>query len=99
MNEVFTIPKAIDAVKTRTISVLTTDVGTRRLIGVSRGTMEEVLKSCIMGYFAGYKEAKLTGNKVSPSTNGVYGDSKYKSEIGGEVFFPIRPGRGYLGNH
>lgn len=80
MNELFTISEAINAVKTR-MSLLTTDVGTRRLIGVSRGTMEEVLKSRIMGYFVGYKEAKHTGNKVSSSTNGVYGGSKDKSEI------------------
>lgn len=44
-NEFLKISKAIDAVKTRNISLLTTDIGTLRLIGVSRETIEEVLKS------------------------------------------------------
>lgn len=35
-NELLTIPAALDAVTTRTISLLATDVKTRKLVGVSR---------------------------------------------------------------
>lgn len=44
-NEFLTIPEALDAVSTCTISLLTSDVKTRKLIGVSRETMEEALKA------------------------------------------------------
>lgn len=43
-NEFLTIPEALDSVTTRTIS-LTTDMVTRRLIGVGTETMDETLKS------------------------------------------------------
>lgn len=43
-NEFLTIPEALDAVNTRTISLLTTDVKSRKLIWVSRETMDETLK-------------------------------------------------------
>lgn len=48
-NELLTIKEAIDAVKTITISLGTTDVGTQKLIGVSRETMQESLKSLQIG--------------------------------------------------
>lgn len=44
-NEFFTIPKALNAVNIHTISLLTANVKSQKLIGVSRETMEEVLKS------------------------------------------------------
>lgn len=44
-SELLTIPEAVHAVKTKTIYLLTADVGIRKLIGVSRETMEEALKS------------------------------------------------------
>lgn len=44
-NELLTIQEAFDAVNTRTISLLTTDVKSRNLISVCRETMEEALKS------------------------------------------------------
>lgn len=40
-----TNPEAPEAVTTRTISLLTTDVNTRQLIPVSRNTIEEALKN------------------------------------------------------
>lgn len=39
-NEYLTIPEALDVVATRTISLMTTDVKTRKLTGVSRETIE-----------------------------------------------------------
>lgn len=48
-NELLTIPEAIDAVKSRMISLLTTNMGTQRVIGVSRERMEEALKSLQIG--------------------------------------------------
>lgn len=44
-NEFLNIPEALDAVSTRTISLLTSDMKTRKLIGVSRESMEEALKA------------------------------------------------------
>lgn len=44
-NELLNIPSVFDAVSHRMISLLTLDVKTRRLIGVSREIIEEVLKS------------------------------------------------------
>lgn len=44
-NEFLTIPEALKAVNAKIISLVTSDVKTRRLIGVSRDTMEETLKS------------------------------------------------------
>lgn len=44
-NEFHRIPEALEAVTTRTISLLTTDVKTQRINGVSRDTMEEAHKS------------------------------------------------------
>lgn len=43
-NELLTIPEALEAVTIRTISLLTTDVTTHCLLGVSRDTMEAPLK-------------------------------------------------------
>lgn len=43
-NKLVTILEGIDAVKTSTISLLTTDVGTQSLTGVSRDAMRETLK-------------------------------------------------------
>lgn len=48
-NEFLTIPEAVDAVKTRTIFLLAIDVRTQRLIGVSKETLEEALKSFKIG--------------------------------------------------
>lgn len=44
-DEFLTITEALDAVNSKTISLLTTDVRTRRLIFVSRETMEEDQKN------------------------------------------------------
>lgn len=44
-NELLTIPSVLEAVLTRTISLLTMDVKTRKLTGVSREIMEEALKN------------------------------------------------------
>lgn len=44
-NEFVTIPEALYAINTRTISLLTTDIKSRKLIGVSREAMEEAAKS------------------------------------------------------
>lgn len=43
-NELLTIVEVLNAVTTRTISLLTSDVKTRKLIGVSREAVEEALK-------------------------------------------------------
>lgn len=43
-NEFLTIEEAFMAVKKKTVSLLTSDIKSRKLIGVSRETMEEVLK-------------------------------------------------------
>lgn len=48
-NEFLTISEAVDAVKTRTIFLLAIDVRTQRLIGVSKETLEEALKSFKIG--------------------------------------------------
>lgn len=40
-NEFLTLPETLEVVTTKTISVLTTDVKTRRLINVNKDTMEE----------------------------------------------------------
>lgn len=44
-NVLLTIPEALDAVTTKTISLLITDTKTRKLIRVSRETTKEVLKT------------------------------------------------------
>lgn len=44
-NEFLTIPEALEAVSTRTLSLLINDIVTRRLIGVCKDTMKEALKS------------------------------------------------------
>lgn len=44
-NEFLTIPEVLNAVNTQTISLLTTNMNSRKLIGVSRETTEEVLKT------------------------------------------------------
>lgn len=44
-NEFLTIPEALDSLNARIISLLTSDVKSWKLIGVSRETMEEILKS------------------------------------------------------
>lgn len=44
-NEFLTIPEALEAVNTRLIALLTSDVKSRKLTGVSRETMVEVLKT------------------------------------------------------
>lgn len=44
-NELLTVPEALNAVTTWTISLLTSDVKTRKLIGVSGEAVEEALKS------------------------------------------------------
>lgn len=44
-NEFITIPEALNAVHTRTISLLTTNVKSRKLIGVIRESIEKALKS------------------------------------------------------
>lgn len=44
-NEFLTIPEVLEAVNAEVISLLTTDVKSRQLIGVSRENMKEVLKS------------------------------------------------------
>lgn len=44
-NEFLMIQEALDAVNTKTISLLTTGVKSRNLLGASRETMEEALKS------------------------------------------------------
>lgn len=48
-NKLLTILEAIDVIKTRNLSLLTTDIGTWRFIGVNRETMEEVLKNLKIG--------------------------------------------------
>lgn len=40
-NEFLTLPETLEVVTTKTISVLTMDVKTRRLINVNKDTMEE----------------------------------------------------------
>lgn len=44
-NKLLSVPSLLVGVNTKTISLLTTDVKTRRLIGGNRETMEEVLKT------------------------------------------------------
>lgn len=44
-NELLTIPSLLEAVLTRTITLLMTDVKTRKLTDVSREIMEEALKN------------------------------------------------------
>lgn len=44
-NEFFTIREAVNAVNSRIISLLTANVKSQKLIGVSRGSMEGALKS------------------------------------------------------
>lgn len=44
-NEFLTIPEALKAVNTRIISLLTSNIKTRKLIGVSRENMEDALKT------------------------------------------------------
>lgn len=44
-----TVSSAQEAVATKTISLLTTDVKTRKLVGVSRETIEEALTSLNIG--------------------------------------------------
>lgn len=48
-NEVIAVPSDMEAINTRTIYLLTTDVKTRKLIGVSRDLMEESLMSFNIG--------------------------------------------------
>lgn len=43
-NELFSIPEALTEVATRAISLLATDVKSRKFVGASREDMEEVLK-------------------------------------------------------
>lgn len=43
-NEFLTINEALEAVNTRTISLLTSDIKTWKLIGISRDAMEDALK-------------------------------------------------------
>lgn len=43
-KELLTIPEALNTVTSRTISLLPTDIKTRKLIGVIRVVMEEALK-------------------------------------------------------
>lgn len=43
-NELLTIPEALNTVISKPISLLTTDVKTHKLIGVSREVMEKALK-------------------------------------------------------
>lgn len=43
-NALLTIHSVLEATSRRTISLLTSDVNTRKLLGVSREAMEEVLK-------------------------------------------------------
>lgn len=43
-NELFTIPEALNAIASNTIFHLTSDIKTRKLIGVSREAIEETLK-------------------------------------------------------
>lgn len=44
-NKFLTIPEALNTVNTRTTSLLTTDVNSWKLIGVSRETMDEALRT------------------------------------------------------
>lgn len=44
-NEFLTIPESLEAVNAKVISLLTTDIKGLRLMGVSRESMEEALKS------------------------------------------------------
>lgn len=44
-NKFLTILQALESVTTRNISLLTTNVSTWQLVGISRDTMKEVLKS------------------------------------------------------
>lgn len=80
-------------VKMRVISLLTTDVGTRKLIGVSR-EMEEVLKSHKIRpkILASGSNALMDillentvgrnhpSNKICPSANAVLGNKKNESD-------------------
>lgn len=43
-NELLLMPSILETVNTRTISLLTTDIKTHKLIGVNREIMEEALK-------------------------------------------------------
>lgn len=47
-NEFLTIPEALESVSTRTLSLFTNGVVTRRLIGASRDTMKEARSSNAM---------------------------------------------------
>lgn len=44
-NKFLTFPEALEAVNTRIVSLQTNDVKSRELIGVSKETMEEALKT------------------------------------------------------
>lgn len=44
-NEFLTVPSALEAKTTRTVSLLATDVKTRKLVGVPSETMEKALRS------------------------------------------------------
>lgn len=48
-NELIAVPSVVETINTRTISLLATDLKTRKLIGVSRDVMEEFLKSLNIG--------------------------------------------------
>lgn len=61
-NEFITTPEALDAVNTRTISLLTHDVKSRKSIGVSRETMKEALKSLSIGLKVLARRSNAMGN-------------------------------------
>lgn len=48
-NELLPVPSLLDEVSTKPISLLTTDVKSRKFIGVNRESMEEALKSLNVG--------------------------------------------------
>lgn len=61
-NELLTILWALDAVVTRTVALMATDVKTRKLVGINRETVEECLKSFQIAAKVLSKKKKKAGN-------------------------------------
>lgn len=71
--ELLTVLSALETGATRTISLLTTDVMTRKLVGFSRATIEEISKSFSIGTEV---EERTTKNEKKTQRSRVEKSSK-----------------------